>query len=145
MSDQLTFELITPEGPKFSGAVYEVILPTPTGQIALLPHHVSLIALINPGVISIRRHAEDTDDRMEDLASAGGIAEVDGKRVRVLADSAERAEDIDELRARQALEKAKFIRQSAADQVALADATGLIELNIARLKVTELKRRRRKL
>lgn len=139
----IMFELITPEGPKFSGRAWEVILPTPQGQIAVLPHHIPLVSIISPGVISIRHHQEDPDDRMEDLACAGGVAEISGKRIRVLADSAERAEDIDEMRVKEALAKAQELRRAAADQVALTDAVGLIELNVARLKVTELKRRRR--
>jgi F-type H+-transporting ATPase subunit epsilon len=137
------FELVTPEGLKFSGRAYEVILPSPLGQLAILPHHAPLVTMVSPGVISIRHHEEDPDEELEVLACAGGVAQISGKRVRVLADSAERAEDIDELRVKEALAKAEELRQSAADQVALADATGLIELNLARLKVAGIKRRRR--
>lgn len=143
MSETITFELITPEGLKFSGPAYEVIVPTPQGYIAVLPHHIPLVTIVNPGVISIRKRPEDSDENLEHLACAGGVAEVSGRRVRVLADVAQRAEDIDELRAKEALEQAKALRASAADQVALADVTGLIELNLARLKVAQLKRRRR--
>lgn len=143
MSGQILFELITPEGPKFSGQAFEVILPTPDGQIAVLPHHIPLVSMISPGIISIRRRQADPDEELEHLACAGGVAEISGKRIRVLADSAERAEDIDELRAKEALARAQALRHATADQVTLADAVGLIELNVARLKVAELKRRRR--
>lgn len=142
MSGEVLFELVTPDGPAFSGRAYEVMLPTPGGQIAVLPHHMPLVVLITPGVISIRHRREDTDEALEDIACAGGVAEVSGKRVRVLADVAERAEAVDELRVKEALAAARALREAAADQVAQADAVGAIELNLARLKVADLKRRR---
>ena len=143
MSGQFMFELVAPEGLKFSGHTFEVILPTPEGQIAVLPHHIPLVSIVSPGVISIRHHQEDPDERLEHLACAGGVVEISGKRVRGLTDSAERAEDINELRSQEALIQAQALRHAATDQVSLADATRLIELNLARLKVTQLKRRRR--
>lgn len=143
MNPELTFELITPDGPQFSGQAYEVMMPTPLGQIAVLPNHRPLITIISPGVISIRRHAQDADELLEDFASAGGVAEISGHRVRALTDSAEQAENINELKAKAALAKAQELRATAADQVSLADVTGSIELNLARLKVAELKRKRR--
>ncbi|MBI4021755.1 MAG: ATP synthase F1 subunit epsilon [Candidatus Andersenbacteria bacterium] len=142
MSDGILFELITPEGLTFSGRAYEVLMPTPGGQIAVLPHHMPLVTLISTGVISIRHRREDPDEQLDDIACAGGVAEVSGKRVRVLADVAERAEAVDELRAKAALAQAEALRRAAADQVAAADALGAIELNLARLKVADLKRRR---
>ena len=80
---------------------------------------------------------------MEHFASDGGVIEVSGKRVRLLADSADAADDIDELAAKQAFERAQELQKSAKDQVALADATALIERSAARIKVAELKRRRK--
>lgn len=140
---EFDFEIVTPDGLKFQTEVYEVILPTPQGYIAILPHHIPLLSLVTPGVISIRHRASDPDEALEHLATAGGFVEVDRHRTRVLADSAERADDIDELRTKEALEQARELRRQAKDQVALADALGLIEQNTARLKVAELRRRSR--
>lgn len=142
MSASLTFELVTPEGIKFSEEIYEVLLPTPDGQVGILPHHVPLITIVTPGVMTIKRHADDRDDQIEHVATSGGFVEISGKRVRLLADSAERAEDIDELKAKQALEAARALQKTQQSDITLADAVGLIELNLARLKVADLKRRR---
>lgn len=142
MSDEVLFEVVTPDGLAFAGRAYAVMLPTPGGQIAVLPRHMPLVTLVVPGVISIRHRREDADEALEDIACAGGVAQVSGKRVRVLADVAERAEAVDELRAKEALAAARAMREAAADQVAQADAVGAIELNLARLKVVDLKRRR---
>ncbi|MEX1997187.1 MAG: ATP synthase F1 subunit epsilon [Candidatus Andersenbacteria bacterium] len=142
MAGQISFEIITPEGLKFQAEVYAVVLPTAQGDIGILPHHIPLITIVTAGVITIRRREADEEDAREHLATAGGFVEIDGKRVRLLADTAERAEDIDELRVQAALERAREMKKNAKDQVALADAVALIEQSMARLKIAEIKRRR---
>ena len=144
MPAQISFELITPEGLKFHSDVYEVMLPTPQGQIAVLPNHSPLVTIVSPGIISIRKRQEEGDDKLENLATSGGFSQIDGRRVRLLADTAERADDIDELKAKEALERARELQKTAKDQVALADATTLLEQNMARLKVAERRRRTRR-
>lgn len=142
MPDRVSFEIITPEGLKFQAEVYEVVLPTPLGYIGILPNHIPLISTVSPGVMRIRHHKDDPAERVEVLATAGGFVDVDGKRVRLLADTAERAEDIDEERAQTALVQAQEIKKQAKDQEVLTRALQVIEHHTARLKVAELKRRR---
>ena len=139
----ISFEVVTPEGLTWQEEVYSVILPSAEGEIGVLANHEPLVTIIKPGVIYIKRTPTDTPDHLEHIATAGGFAEIDAKRVRVLADVAERADDIDEMKAKEALEHAQEMRRTQKDEVALADAMGLIELNLARLKVAELKKRRR--
>jgi F-type H+-transporting ATPase subunit epsilon len=139
----ITFELVTPEGIKFTEEAYEVLLPTPNGQIGVLPNHMPLVSLAVPGVISVRRKQSDSEAKLEHFATSGGLIEVEGSKLRLLADTAEHADDIDEMKAKQALEHAQELAKSAQDHVAVADATALIERNLARLHVAELKRRRR--
>ena len=139
---EITFELVTLEGVKFTEECYSVQLPTPDGLISILPHHIPLISIASPGVISIRRRAEDPDSALQHYATDGGVIEVSGKRIRLLADAAEAAEDIDELKTKEALERAKELATTAKTQVALADATALIERHSAQLRVAELKNRR---
>jgi F-type H+-transporting ATPase subunit epsilon len=138
----LTFELVTPEGVKFSEECYEVLLPTPDGQIGILPHHIPLVSLATAGTVSIRRRATDSDDSLEYFATSGGMVEIDGKRVRLLADTAEHASD--EKQAQEALARAQELKASAKDHVTLAEATALIERNQARIRVAGLRRRHKK-
>lgn len=140
----LTFELVTPEGIKFTEEAYEILLPTPNGQIGILPHHMELVSLAVAGVVSVRRRAGDADSEMEHFATAGGLIEIDGKRVRLLADTAEHADDIDAMKAQVALEEARKLAKTAKDHVSLADATALIERYSAHIKVANLKRRHKK-
>lgn len=144
MSDTLSFEIVTPDGLQFQDNVYQVSLPTPDGYIGILPHHIPLISLITAGVISIRRHKDEALEQTEHLATAGGFCDIDGRRVRLLADTAERAEDIDEDKAQQALDRAKLLKLEAKDTVTLEQAVRLIDAETVRLKAAQFKRRWRK-
>jgi len=138
----ISFELVTPEGLKLQEDVYEVLVPTPNGQIGIFPHHMPLINIVSPGVISVRKREGDPDDNLEHMATSGGLMEIDGQRARLLADTAERAEDINEMRAKEALDRAMEMQKTAKDQVSLAEATSIIEQSTARLRVAELKRKK---
>ena len=141
----LTFELVTLEGVKFSEECWEVVIPTPDGQIAVFPEHMPLVSVSSPGVISIRKRQADKDEDMDLFATDGGVIEViHGRKVRLLADVAESASDINEMEAKEALKRAEELRANAGSQVDLAQAVGLIEQQTARLRVAELRRRKRR-
>lgn len=140
----LSFEVVTLEGLKFQENIWQVQLPTPKGMVGILPHHIPLVSLISPGVITIWRREHIPEDQVEHIATEGGFLEVDGKRVRLLADSAERADDIDELKAKEALERAKEMRARVHDEISLIEVTGTIERESARLQVAKLKRRKQR-
>ncbi len=141
----ITFELVTLEGVKFTAECYSVTIPTPDGLTSILPHHIPLVSIAVPGVISVRKRPGDPDSALEHFASDGGLVEVSNKRVRLLSNSAEAADDIKEAEVKEALERARELQKNAKDQVSLADATALIERHVARLKVAELKKRRHKI
>jgi F0F1-type ATP synthase epsilon subunit len=80
------FDLVSSSGIKFSDDVYEVLVPTKDGVIAVLEGHMPLMSAGQPGVISVRKKAGDADQAMEEFAVSGGIMEVDGKNLRFLSD-----------------------------------------------------------
>ena len=141
----MNFELITLSGAKIDEEVYEVILPTSGGEIAVFPHHEALVAVAVPGVISVRREKQHSNDQMEFFAISGGVVEIGGNRVRVLVDEAEHGEDIVEADSSAALERAVSMRDNATDQVELEKAHQLVDRHAVRLKVADLHRRRRHL
>lgn len=145
MARDLTFELVTPSGTAFSEAVYEVILPTEAGQIAILPHHMDIVSVATPGVISIRRREADKDSAMDHFATNGGIIEVQDGIIRLLADDVEHAADVDEAKAQEALKRAQEMRAAAVDQISISEAEAIIEHSLARLKVADLKRRKNRI
>jgi len=119
------------------------MLPTEQGQISVFPHHAPLVSVAAPGVVKVRKRATDPDDKLETYVINGGVIEINDKRVRLLADEAEHAEEIDATHAAAALQRARKMLAEADSQVHMAEAQALIERQIARIKVAELKRRHR--
>lgn len=137
----MKLELITLLGQKMNEDVYEVVLPTSTGQIAVFPHHTPIVTLAIPGVISVRRKKADFDEHMEHFATNGGVVEISGDRVRILVDEADSADEIVMAESQKALERATQMKQDAKDKVELDKAQALIDRHAVRIKVAELKRR----
>ncbi|MGH7196349.1 MAG: ATP synthase F1 subunit epsilon [Candidatus Saccharimonadales bacterium] len=138
----LNLELVTLHGPKFQEEVYEVILPTADGMIAVYPHHMPLVSQLVSGVISVRRKKSDVNEQVEYFATNGGVAEIGSETVRVLVDEADHAEELVEQEEQAALERAKQLKAEAKDEVELEHATTLVDRQAVRLKVAQLRRHR---
>ncbi len=138
----IKFELVTLNGTKFSSEVYEVLLPTPQGQIAIFANHAPLISIASAGVIHVRSKAGEPDDLMEAYATNGGIIEVFEGIVRVLVDEADASDEINEQEALKAHNEAKRLLSEAKDQISLDHAQQYLDRSAVRLKVAELKKRR---
>ena len=139
----MKLELITLAGVKVSDDVYEVLVPTSDGVIAILPGHERIVTLAVNGVVSIRRKKADADDQMEHFATYGGIVEVSPTRIRILVDEADTADDIIEDEARAAYGRALKLRESVKDLEELEKAKEEIDRSAVRLKVAGLRRRKR--
>ena len=139
----MKLEFVTLSGPKLQQDVYEVLLPTTDGTIAVFPQHMPLVTTLLPGVITVRHKKGDPDDAREVFASNGGVAEISGKAIRILVDEADRAEDIVEQEAQEALAAAKKLKAEAKDELELERAEALVDRQAVRLKVAELRRGRR--
>jgi F-type H+-transporting ATPase subunit epsilon len=98
----LTLEIVTPERPLVRETVEEIELPGSEGYLGVLPGHTPLLTLLKAGELWYRQGRET-----KYLAVAFGFAEVLPDRVTVLAQTAERAEDIDVPRAQAALQRAE--------------------------------------
>lgn len=138
----MKLELVTLTGPKLQAQVYEVILPTETGSIAVYPQHMPLVTTVVPGVVTVRRERSDTDDQLEVFASNGGVAEITADSLRILVDEADSADELVEEEVREALERARKLKADAKDEVELERAEALIDRHAVRLKVAELRRGR---
>lgn len=139
----MKLELITLDGVKIDNEVYEVLIPTPDGVIAIMPGHERIVTLAVNGVISIRHRKSDADDQMEHFATYGGMVAVSPTSIRILVDEADTADDIIEEEARAALERATKLRESVKDLAELEKAKAEIDRHAVRLKVAGLRRRRR--
>lgn len=144
MAEAIHFELVTLNGTKFSEDVYEIVLPTPDGEIAILPNHIPLVSLASQGVISVRRRPTDSQSQMVLFATNGGVIEITDNTVRVLVDEADHADDINEAEAEAAIERARALKAEATDEVSLEHAQALVDRHAVRLQVAGLKRRHQK-
>jgi F-type H+-transporting ATPase subunit epsilon len=131
-------EIVTAERVVLSDDVDQINAPTKDGRVGILPRHAPLLTILDVGELDIIKGNATTA-----LAISGGFMEVLPTRVTILADTAERADEIDEARAEGARRRAEErIAQRQSDQeLALAEAE--LRKAIIRLKVAQLKRSRR--
>ncbi|MEI7451671.1 MAG: ATP synthase F1 subunit epsilon [Candidatus Falkowbacteria bacterium] len=141
MSENKTikFEIVTPERTVLKEQVLQVTVPTADGEITVLPHHIPLVSILRPGVIEVKNEAGE----MEIIACSGGFIEVAHDKIVILADTAERAIELDEARIEEARAKAEELKKNKdVDAVKFAEASAMIEKQLARTRAV---RRWRKL
>lgn len=130
MAETIQLEVVTPERLVVNEAAQEVQMPGKSGQLGILPGHAPLITELAVGEITYRTGAQ-----LKRLAVAWGFAEVLPDKVTVLAETAERAEEIDVSRAQSAKQKAEQdLRKSGADgnpEAADALARASVRLEVA--------------
>jgi F-type H+-transporting ATPase subunit epsilon len=135
---QIRCEIVTAERTVFADEVDLVVAPGIEGQLGILPHHAPLITALTFGELII--HRENQED--EFIAIGGGFMEVGPDHVTILADSAERAEEIDEARAEAARRRAEeTMAQEQREDADLARAEAALRRSMIRLKVARRKRR----
>jgi F-type H+-transporting ATPase subunit epsilon len=137
---KLHFELTTPERVVLKKEIESATLPTQLGEITVLPGHVPLVGNLMPGMITLRARGEE-----EYLAVSGGFIEIQPQgHVIVLADTAERAEELDVKKIEEAREAARqvMVKKKSADDVSSATAVAALERELARLKVARKHRSR---
>ncbi len=140
----LRLELVTLDGIKVAEDVYEVIIPTLSGYIGVLPGHMPLVSVATNGVISVRRKPTDSDAEQEHYATQGGVIEVNDNVLSILVDEADHADEINEAEVKKAFEAAQKLKAEAKDQVSLEHAQSLVDRQAVRLQVAGLKRRTRR-
>ena len=138
----LKLDIVTAERIVYSEDVDAVIAPGIEGQLGILPHHAPLMTILQAGELVVRKGSEE-----DSLAISGGFLEVRPDRVIVLADSAERAEEIDEARAQAAKQRAEQRLKERGVTPGLDEARceAALRRAMARLTVAEKIKRRQKL
>ena len=124
MMNTLKLEIVTPEGQIFSNDVKSVTLPGSEGEFGVLPHHASLVTLLNAGIIDI----ELKDGNHDVVAINWGHVKVDENSVTVLADGAVSISGGSESEIARSLEAARDLLKSIGDSdVAIAVAMSRVE------------------
>jgi F-type H+-transporting ATPase subunit epsilon len=136
---QMHLEIVTAERMVMSDEVDQVNISTRDGRVGILPRHAPLLTVLDVGEMTIIKDGERTP-----YALSGGFMEVHANRVTILADTVERADEIDEARAERARQQAEERlqqKQSEQDQI-LAEAE--LRRAMVRIQVAQLKRERRR-
>ncbi len=138
----MRFTLIAISGKKYDDDVYEVVLPTLDGRIGVMADHMPLFSVVSPGAIAVRKNERDPDSAIEYFATYGGAIEVSDNTLKVLVDEAHRPDEINEVEAQEAMERAERMKSEAKDQSSLEHAQAMIDRQAIRLQVASLKHRR---
>lgn len=134
MADSFQLEIVTPEKLVVRDSAEEAQIPGKNGYFSVLPGHAPLITELGAGEISYRAGSETRR-----FSLAWGFAEVLPERVTVLAETVERADEIDVGRAQQSLDRAHEELQSAQNEEDYASANAKIQRAQARLEVVQKK------
>jgi F-type H+-transporting ATPase subunit epsilon len=133
MASTIKLELVTPERMLVSEDVDEVIAPGYEGEFGVLPEHKYYLAILSIGVLRYRKGNE-----VKKISLGGGFAEVEPERVVVMADVAERAEDIDIERARRAHDRAEAaLKEITLDEDTYLKAHAALRRAIIRMAAAE--------
>ncbi|MBU0596740.1 F0F1 ATP synthase subunit epsilon [Patescibacteria group bacterium] len=117
----IKFKIVTPEGSVYEDEILQCTIPTQDGEITVLPNHIPLVSILKIGEIKFR-----DKDGEHAIALAGGFLEVrGGNELIILADNAERAEEID-------IERAEEARKHAEELLKKADQTA--DIDFARIQ-----------
>lgn len=133
MAKKITFKIITPEKIMFEEKIDFVTMDTRSGVITILPEHIPLVSILKPGEMLVHK-----DGEVIPLVAMGGFVEVrKNSEVIVLADSAQRAEEIDIKKAEEAKERAEKLAKEKAtmNDVEYARVAASLERELARLRV----------
>lgn len=127
----LLLEIITPEKIIYKDEVDEIVAPTESGEIAILPNHINLLTQVIPGELIIKKGTTQ-----QYLAITGGFLEVQGNKITVLAEYAVKAQDIEVARALEAKKRAEKImsEKSTDNELRIAQAEmikAILELKVA--------------
>ena len=133
----LHVEVVAAERSVLAEEADEVLAQTVDGQIGILPSHAPLLTLLAPGELVLKRGSQETS-----VSVGGGFLEVGDDRVVVLADSAERAEEIDVARAEEARRRAAERLAARTAEIDAERARAALARSLARLRIVERTRRR---
>jgi F-type H+-transporting ATPase subunit epsilon len=139
MANTIHVDVVSAEESIYSGEAEFVVLPGVVGELGIYPKHTPLLTQIKPGAVRIKV----PDQEEETLVFVqGGFLEVQPNVVTVLADTAIRAHDLDEVKALEAKQRAEDAMRSklSAEEIAKAQA----ELSAAAAQLQAIQRLRRK-
>lgn len=136
----MKLSIVTPEKAIFEGDIESLTIPTPTGEITILPHHINLVTQVEPGEAIIK-----TDKKTEYLGVTGGFLEMHDNHITILADYAVASEEIAVEKVLEAQKRAEELKKRVNENISEQDmAIANSELRRSLMEIHVANRRRRR-
>ena len=139
MANTIHVDVVSVEEQIFSGEAEFVILPGVMGELGIYPRHTPLLTQIKPGALRIKLPNQDQEEL---VFIQGGFLEVQPRRVTVLADTAIRAKDLDEVKALEAKKAAEQALLDRSSTATIASAEAELASAMAQLEASRKMRHR---
>ena len=138
MAKTIQIEVVSSEKSLYSGEAAMVVAPGESGELGILPGHAPLLTRIKPGVLKIGL----PDGSEELIYVSGGVLEAQPDKITVLADVAERGDELDEARAEEARREAESKIQAGGEGMDYAAAQAELAQAVAQLQAIRKLRRK---
>ena len=132
-STTIRCDIVSAEAEIYRGEATMVVATGEMGELGIAPRHAPLITRLKPGKVVVTT----ADGEQLDFAISGGILEVQPQGVTILADTAIRAENIDELEAVKAKEEAERVLANRGEAMEIAEAQAKLAEAMAQLQALE--------
>ena len=126
-------DIVSAEKSIFSGLVEMVVAHGKLGDLGIAPGHAPLLTQLNPGPVRVIKQNGDE----EVYYVSGGMLEVQPKLVTILADTAQRADDVDEAAAQQAVEDARRALSNQSSEINYSAAAAMLAEAAAQLRTIQ--------
>ena len=131
MAHTITVDVVSAEEQIFSGEAEFVVLPGVDGELGIYPRHTPLFTQIKPGAVRIKVPGQAAEEL---VFVQGGFLEVQPHKVTVLADTAIRAHDLDEVKAMEAKKRAEDAMLNKESDETMASAQAELSVALAQLE-----------
>jgi len=132
----IKLKILTPRKAVLSKDIDSISLPTPDGEITVLPHHANLFTLLTEGIIKINAKGDQ-----DYLAIGGGYAETDGQEIHVLVSKAYGQKEVDEALTQKAVLDAQKILKTTRSEKERQEAASILKRSLIDIRLLKRKRR----
>ena len=139
MANTIHVDIVSPEGSLYSGEANMVFAPAVNGDIGIAPRHAPLLTTLKAGEVRVQVQGEEEHV----FYVGGGALEIQPHLVSILADSADRARDLDESAALAAKARAEEAMRGHKDKIDIAEAQAELARAVAQLRAIERLRKKR--